>query len=780
MHKERTNLNQEIKILLIEDDDEHAEIISGFTIRAFPSSQIVRKPTLGDGIAFANDNNPDILLLDLDLPDSKADQTLQNIASFCDTLPVIVLSSFRDESTASNAVVMGVQDYLLKEELNAEIVYRSIRHSIERKQLELNLKKSAEELSRKNNNLERIIALRTEDLARSERQYRSLIHLAPLGILKISQDGKITFSNPEFKRIFNNNIYLQDFITDSYRNEFLGKLDESYAKKDGPSRFYANLRDKTGNERCCEIIFHAIWDQDDTFDHFICIIDDVTEKMAQEKLEREKRIAEAANQAKSLFLANIGHEIRTPLAAITGFVDLALEGGPVKKVNEYLQVIRRNSKHLLALIDDMLDLSKIEMGQVDIRMESFLLQEEIENVLSSVRHLAENKGIELQVRYQSSIPETVKSDPRKLRQILINLINNAIKHTDVGGVFIDVNVDVVTEGAGILSIVVADTGKGIDLGVQKNLFKPFCHGDYREKSSKDGMGIGLALSRNLARKLGGDLILLSTGETGSKFQVMIEIKDLGEVRMLSPTEIVSYETSDDNRFQVFEAVLKGRSVLIAEDDPDLQFLLSSYLVRLGAEVDVVRDGREAVNHVMANPYDIVFMDIQMPIMDGVEATKNLRSVGYRGKVIALTAHALEQERQSCMAAGFDNFLSKPIDVNRIVSLLEDIGSIGITPELDHTQFFEDLKQDPMMVEAFKLFHKNLKDKVGELATSIEISDWNHIEQIAHQIKGSSACYGFLDISQLAYEIEKEAHQKEKAKTMELVKRLREKAAEGSS
>jgi len=411
----------------------------------------------------------------------------------------------------------------------------------------------------------------------------------------------------------------------------------------------------------------------------------VVEKRTEELQQSERHLrqsrdrAQAANIAKSEFLANMSHEIRTPMTAILGYADMLYELGDISKAPfsrvDAIETIQRNGNQLLALLNDILDLSRIESGKLSVETIPFSPSA----ILREVEHLmqvrAEEKGIDLCIRSEGTIPAIIVGDPTRVRQIVTNLLGNAIKFTERGSVTVVVRFASFPES--ILEVDVLDTGIGMSAEAQSRIFEPFVQADASTSRCFGGTGLGLIISRRLAALLGGEVaIVYSELGVGTCFRLRlpVEIESDG-----------SAGTGDDDNMHsekvlespISEPPLVGMRLLVAEDGRDNQRLILHYLKRSGAETVLVENGIDAIASAEAadrsgRPFDAVLMDMQMPLLDGYEATKKLRMQKFRGRIIALTAHAMAGDRRQCLDAGCDDYLTKPIDRRRLVELLAGV------------------------------------------------------------------------------------------------------------
>jgi signal transduction histidine kinase/ActR/RegA family two-component response regulator len=407
----------------------------------------------------------------------------------------------------------------------------------------------------------------------------------------------------------------------------------------------------------------------------------VVERTAQ--LQKAVEEATAASRAKSDFLANMSHEIRTPMTAVLGYADLLVEEERISPEGvERIETIRRNGRHLMSIINDILDVSKIEAGKMTVERIDCSVCRTLVDVVSLWRGRAIEKGLTLEVKYQGRIPERIRTDPTRLHQILANLLSNAIKFTNQGGINLIVSmIGPTPDGIARLQFEVIDTGVGMTPEQVEKVFQAFTQADETMTRRFGGTGLGLTIVKGLTHLLGGEIRVASELGKGTRFTLTIAAGPLEGVRMIANCREAML-TAD--RPAAGPPIQLGGRVLLVDDGKDNQSLISFHLRRAGAEVTVAENGQQGLEAALeawqsGDPFRVVLMDMQMPVLDGYQATARLREAGYPLPVIALTAHAMSHDRQKCLDAGCNDYLSKPVDKQHLLAKVAEHAERTLQP-----------------------------------------------------------------------------------------------------
>jgi signal transduction histidine kinase/CheY-like chemotaxis protein/HPt (histidine-containing phosphotransfer) domain-containing protein len=514
------------------------------------------------------------------------------------------------------------------------------------------------------------------------------------------------------------------------------------------------LRDSMGEQIGGVVVFH-----------------DITQAKAVEKeLRQARNDAETASRAKSEFIANMSHEIRTPLTAVLGFADLLMDAdlNESQKLN-YIQAILRNGHHLLGLINDVLDMSKLQAEKMIVETTNCSLHQLLNEVASIMQVRAHEKGLAFEVDYATPVPRYIRSDPMRIRQILLNLLSNAIKFTPAGEVRLTVRCLDPGREASRVEVAVSDSGIGLTAAEIDTLFQPFQQANPSTTRQFGGTGLGLTICRSLAEALGGEIRIESSPGRGSTFTFVLHQPIDAQAEMLAePCLGIDAFQEEPDRTRT-SPLLSGR-ILVAEDGIDNQLLISTILRRQGLDVEIAENGEIAVAKALADPgpYDLILMDMQMPRLDGYGATAKLRHKGYGGPIVALTAHAMAGERERCLAAGCDDYLTKPIEravlLGAVESHLQRMRGEEMPPvagtssakskaQVVAMPLYSDFADDPEMDELIAGFVERLPGTLEDIHSALQAGDIERPRRLAHQLKGAAGGYGFMPVSRDAAALE---------------------------
>jgi PAS domain S-box-containing protein len=501
------------------------------------------------------------------------------------------------------------------------------------------------------------------------------------------------------------------------------------------------------------------------------------------ELAKARDAAEQASQSKSAFLANMSHEIRTPMNAILGFTEVLRRNidRDESRRQKHLNTIHSSGTHLLSLINDILDLSKIEADRLEVESIPCAVHRVIADVTTVMRVRADEKNISMGFQFEGSIPESINTDPARLRQILMNLVGNAVKFTEEGGVRIVTRLETEEFDEPVLVVQVADTGVGMSQEATTRIFDPFSQADVSVTRKFGGTGLGLSISKRLAEALGGGISVTSEEGLGSVFTFTVATGSIEGVERICPTES-ELELSEE-REEHLAIHLPNLRVLLVDDGEENRDLMSLILQEAGTTFDTAENGLEAMEKALSKEWDVILMDMQMPIMDGYTATSRLREQGYDKPIIALTAHAMEQAEQECLNAGCTGFLTKPVDFDKLIGTLAEIAGIEVSSEVvspttsmkpaDQLNLATDSKDDeavpkdedqgpivstlPTHKERFReiveQFVGRLDERFDAIEQLLEQGDAGQLAESGHSLKGASGNCGFSQMAELASELE---------------------------
>ena len=467
-------------------------------------------------------------------------------------------------------------------------------------------------------------------------------------------------------------------------------------------------------------------------------------KHAEQEALQSKNQAELASLAKSRFLANMSHEIRTPLTSILGFADTLLEEEQNKQdQRNMVQTIIRNGQHLLGVINDILDLSKIEANRLETEAFEFDFMDTLYAIHHAFEPMIKDKGISFNTEVIYPMPKIITSDPTRLRQILFNVLSNAMKFTAKGSINMKVSYD---QASNLIQLSIKDSGIGMNPETQNRLFTAFSQADASTTRKFGGTGLGLNISKTLAQMLGGDISVATQEGLGSCFTICINAGEGAKQHLIDDYQP---DQQQHKRYTKRSIGMEGR-VLLAEDSPDIQQLISTYLRKTKIELEIVGDGKSAVDKATKSDYDLILMDMQMPIMDGMQATRMLRSEGYVKPIVALTANAMREERDSYLAAGADAFIAKPVKREYFLKTVQSF----LSPQDSDSEIDETIDDDDEDIsDLIELYKEKLPGYVEEIENLLASQDINSSLKKVHDLKGTGTAFGHPQVTTIALALE---------------------------
>lgn len=615
-----------------------------------------------------------------------------------------------------------------------------------------------------------------EELSRSEAKHKDMIANISDVIAIMDQNGIIRYQSPNIEKWFG---WLPEDLIGTYgweavHSDDLDKMQKVFSKlmaqDNAADTVEYRYKCKEGHYALIELTAVNLIHNTNINGILINYRDITDRKNAEESLKMAKEAAEVANIAKGQFLANMSHEIRTPMNGILGFLDLLNYSQLSQEQREYIREAKSASEVLLYLINDILDFSQIEAGKLTMEKINFKLSTAVKDAVSLFLPKAYEKHLELHTLIKENVPDEVRGDPLRLRQILNNLTGNALKFTNNGEISIIVETIDEANGFATIKFEVKDTGIGINEEDIKKLFKPFSQADASTTRKFGGSGLGLAITRELVTMMEGDVGIESVLGKGSSFYFTAQFEIINKGTKQDTEEsgqIITKYAHPEN-----QSALKLK-ILLVEDNEVNRKVIIAMLKSIDMTCDVAMDGKEAYQAVLKKDYDIVFMDCQMPVMDGYEATGKIRNaeVGSKHtKIIAMTANAMEGDREKCLKVGMDDYISKPINTEILFRMIEETKGHE-TERKDHFDFIDkDMEVFAAQTglnmndtkEMFRGYLNSMPKMMGNIEEALVNNDFKELSRFSHQLKGSSGNLRIKEICELAMQLETSALEKDKS------------------
>ncbi len=741
-------MEQTINILLIDDDDFDTRNFSRALLKSGLDVKLttISSPVVGLNTIIQNTDEFDILFLDYKLPGSNGLSLLRSIRNHGILLPIIIVTSQGDEKVAVEMMKAGATDYIPKSLLTVDGLTQSIRNAMRLHTMAMEKEQTKRELS---------IA---------ENKIQSLVARSSVWLFSVDKAGLFTLS--EGKTMPSTQIEIQT------GDEIIGlRAADVYADKQLFTDMLAKAMYGTANSATVEagdIIYDIECKTVFTVDNkpngaFGVAIDNTARINTEKALLSAKQTAEKTAQIKEEFLANMSHEIRTPMNAIIGFTDILLRTDMATEQHGYVSSIKKAGENLLVIVNDILDFTKIEAGKLLIEQSPFLLSETIESLRLLQQPNADEKEIELTIEVQPGVPDYLVGDSVRLFQILMNLLSNAIKFTEQGWVKLVIDKTVLKQKP-FLEFYLQDTGIGIPEDKREVIFQSFTQASGDTTRKYGGTGLGLTIVKRLVELINGKIELESKPGDGTTFRLLIPLKEAKEDTLAVEAEEEEYSDA---------RLLKNKLVLLAEDNYMNQIVAEKFLKEWGMEVHAVQDGKQALAATLEQAYDVILMDIQMPEMNGIEATKLIRAesaLNATTPIIAMTANAFESEKTRCLNNGMNDYVSKPYKpaalqsiityaINPIAEATEVEPATTVTSDGEATDFMCDLKvlteiaggDDHFFNEMINTYINTAYGMAAGIRDAYEQSDLEGVKKKAHKLRPSVSIIGVEEMLDLINE-----------------------------
>ena len=730
-----------IKILLVEDDAADARGFERLLDEIEGQCSFEYCSSVDLSLIALKENQYDIVFLNYHLLVGNSFILLDYIKSESLNIPTVIITPSSAPQIAVELIQKGATDYIPKSLLTPDGLSQSIRGAIRLKELQAKKNKIENRLKSIENRLETIISN------------------TPIILFVLDSKGLIQIGLGKYWESFN-----------PHDTGLIG-IDFSKAYSDFEALIFAYNASLEGNLKECQVeindvIFEVTFtprlnDKNELIEVLGLALDITNHEKGKAALLKATKIAEKTSQMKQDFIANMSHEIRTPMNAIIGFADLLSETSLTGIQTDFVDSIKTSGDNLVSLVNDILDFSKIEAGKLRIEKEEF----ELEKVVKSVVNILEVKSAERQNKinylFSEKIPQTLIGDGARLYQILVNLIGNGIKFTQGGNINIEVGIK--TEKVSRLEVYfkIKDSGIGIPADKLKDIFDSFVQVESGGNRRNGGTGLGLAIVKRLIHLMGGEINVTSEEGIGSVFEFILPF----DISFKKNIDIRDVEKKTSKS-------IKGKRILLAEDNEMNQKLVLMYLTKYDVIIDLAENGYQAIKAAKSNEYDLILMDIQMPEVDGLEASTEIRKIeGIKGLVpiIAMTAHAFKEEIENCFNAGMNAHISKPINKEAFLTLISslvhphdftaqndnNILAINETEALVDISYLRDMfdGNEGFINEMIRIFKADSPVLIQTMKDAFDEKDWGKLSKVSHKYRSSAVMMGMKDVAKIAEKVE---------------------------
>ncbi|MEO5571264.1 MAG: response regulator [Bacteroidia bacterium] len=734
--------DKQIKILIIDDDEvdrmmiERALKTAGFTAEVFNATDS------DTGIKLALEEKFDCIFLDYNLPGKNGFGFLETYRSRNGKSPVIFITAHGNEKLAAEAISKGASNYIPKNMISSERISQIVKYNMQ------SMQESA--------------TVKGLPFSENELKLETVIATTPFIFFSIDQNG--TFDLFKGKGIENLQVTPSAILGKSVfeTKDYLPVQPADYKNALFNNKFRSSVE---LNNRFYEVHYSPVVDHENNPIGMNGVVMDMTEiKIQEQELKNTLALSRETQKVKELFLANMSHEIRTPIHNIMNLTDILLKTETTEEQFKYLDAVKKSAGSLLVIINDILDLSKIEAQKMKFENRQFKLTDLLHAVIETFQPRADEKKIKLTLKYAEDLPEYIKGDSIRLSQVLNNLLSNAIKFTHEGEVKMAVLIAEKNEKFCLITFKVSDTGIGIPQHNLTSIFDSFSQAGDDITRKYGGTGLGLSICKKLIELQGGMIVLESTPNKGSTFTVKLPFENIGV------TEINSADTITNASAISFTQELK---ILVVEDN-DINRMVINIMIRdWKFKADNATNGSAAIDLIEQNHYDVVLMDIEMPGLNGYKTTehirKNLPAPKNAIPILAMTAHANTSEKEKCLIEGMNDYVSKPFDAevlkNKIIALYntaserssenKNSGKELSTEKFTNLTFLKQLadNNESFFKDFITLFLQNAPQSINDLELSLEKKDWHGVSQAAHKIKPTLSYLGMKEIHLAAVNIE---------------------------